>query len=121
MQSEPPDLLTPNVNHFCRFICHTYFHCIEFVCKVLSRADQKLLLDSSGALRTALLHLTGSRLHVNNAGPWNAIIHLGSHGTEGLVLVLTTTLTLALTSFSGRLRQAPDVLYVIRKYAKILQ
>ena len=25
------------------------------------------------------------------------------------------------TSYSGRLRQAPDVLYVIRKYAKILQ
>ena len=24
-------------------------------------------------------------------------------------------------SFSGRLRQAPDILYMIRKYAKILQ
>ena len=26
-----------------------------------------------------------------------------------------------LSTHSGRLRQAPDVLYVIRKYAKILQ
>ena len=41
-----------------------------------------------------------SCIYVNNAGPWNAIIHLDLHGTEGtlmLVLVPTTTLSLVLT------------------------